>query len=245
MPEINVTAIVLRRRDSGENDRRLTLLTREFGKLDAVAKGARKSASRLAGSSDPLVTAHMTLATGKVNRFITQSQPKSSFRGLRQDYERLTLALALAELYAAVLPWEQPDEESYDLLALTLGFVEKHSKPLVVAAWGQLRLLALSGFMSQFDRCAHTGVEVQETPAWFSATGGGYLVPDEAIQFSDRVQVRAEVLYGLAKTVQLEEPPPNLKFVEEALILLGSVWKHVADTDLPANKAVLDELRHR
>src|SRR5688500_15988706 len=105
MSDTTVTAIVLRRKDSGERDRRLTLLTPELGKVDAIAKGARKGASRLAGSSDPLAMARMTLAKGKVNLFVTQAQPIHSFRGLRTDFERLSLALALVELYGAVLPW--------------------------------------------------------------------------------------------------------------------------------------------
>ncbi|MBI1755525.1 MAG: recombination protein O N-terminal domain-containing protein, partial [Fimbriimonas ginsengisoli] len=40
MSERTVTAIVLRRRDSGESDRRLILFTPEEGKIEAIAKGA-------------------------------------------------------------------------------------------------------------------------------------------------------------------------------------------------------------
>ncbi|NMB75870.1 MAG: DNA repair protein RecO, partial [Myxococcales bacterium] len=35
-------AIVLARRELGEADRRVTLLTRDFGKLEALARGARR-----------------------------------------------------------------------------------------------------------------------------------------------------------------------------------------------------------
>src|ERR1043165_6899140 len=120
MGETTVHAIVLRRRDSGESDRRLTVLTHELGKIDVIAKGARKAGSRLAGSSDPLVVAKFGLATGKKNLFVTQTQPMASFRGLRTDYERLTFALALCELYSAVVPWEEPFPEAYELLTRSL-----------------------------------------------------------------------------------------------------------------------------
>ncbi len=192
MSEITVTAIVLRRRDSGENDRRLTLLTRELGKIDVVAKGAKKAASRLAGSSDPLTMATMTLAKGKVNQFVTQSQPISSFRGLRTDYERLSFALALLEIYAAILPWEEPLEGAYDLLEGSLRAIESHPKPIVALVWSELKLMEESGYLPPFDTCVQTGVTVKEAEPWLSPTAGGYVSVPTAYEFNDRFITKAE-----------------------------------------------------
>ena len=47
MPTYQADAIVLRRLDYGDADRILTLLTREHGKLAAIAKGARRSKARV------------------------------------------------------------------------------------------------------------------------------------------------------------------------------------------------------
>jgi DNA repair protein RecO (recombination protein O) len=235
---------VLRRRDSGESDRRLTLLTLEQGKLDAVAKGARKAASRLAGSSDPLTVAQMTLATGKKNRFVTQVQPLASFRGLRTDFERLSFALALAELYSALMPYEQPFPEAYELLLASLQAIERHDRPVVALVWAELKLLDIAGFLPQFDICAITGDPVGETQAWLSPTAGGYIRDSHAPTFADRTRAPAEVLYGLARTAELDQPPPNLKLVEDCLVALLPFWRHVAETALPANEACVRELKH-
>jgi len=244
MSEVTVTAIVLKRKDSGESDRRLTLLTRELGKLDAVAKGAKKGGSRLAGSSDPLTVAHMTLARGKVNQFVTQTQPVASFRGLRTDYERLSYALALTELFAAVLPFGEPFEEAYDLLLQALGVLEKHEKPLVALVWAELRLLMISGFLPQFDACVTDGEEIREAQPWLSPQAGGYINAADAMRYTDRIQTRAEVLYGLSRCAELDAPPPNLKFADECLIVLMPFWRHIADMALPANEGVVSEIRH-
>jgi len=244
VPEVTVTAIVIRRRDSGESDRRLTLLTRELGKVDAIAKGAKKGASRLAGSSDPLTSARMTLAKGKVNQFVTQAQPLRSYRGLRTDYERLSLALALVELYAAVLPWEQPVESAYDLLDLSLSAIESHPAPIAALVWSELKLLEESGFLPQFDRCVVTDSGIQEQDPWLSPTAGGYVAVGAANDFSDRVRSKYEVLVGLARTAELPEPPPKLRFAEECLLAMIPFWRHIADTPLPANEALKREMRH-
>jgi DNA repair protein RecO (recombination protein O) len=241
---VTVQAIVLRRRDSGESDRRLTILTPEFGKFDVLAKGARKSASRLAGSSDPLSVAVLSLAAGKRNRYITQAQPLSSFRGLRTDYERLTFALALCELYAAVLPVEQPLPEVYDLLLASLQHLETHPRPVVALVWAQVQLLQVSGFLPQFDRCVVTESEVLEALPFVSPTAGGYVV-ERAASMMDRYRTRAEVLYGLARLPMLEAPPNNMKFSEEAVRDLLPFWRHFADAPLPANESLVADLRHR
>jgi DNA repair protein RecO (recombination protein O) len=244
VPETTVHAIVLRRRDSGENDRRLTVLTREVGKIDVIAKGARKAGSRLAGSSDPLVVAQFGLATGKKNLFITQTQPMASFRGLRTDFERLSIALALCELYSAVVPWEEPFPEAYELLTKSLHILEEHEKPVVALVWAELQLLGLTGFLPAFDRSSVDGEPVREALPWVSPHAGGYVSDEDAVRFTDRVRTRAEVLYGLARTAELDDPPANLKFADECLVVLLPFWRQVAEAPLPANEACVNEVRH-
>lgn len=238
-------AIVLRRRDAGESDRRLTLLTREEGKIDAVAKGARKSGSRLAGSSEPLMATVMQLAPGKKNAFVTQTQPQSSFPGLRSDYDRLTYGLALAELYEAVLPWHEPFPEAYELLSLSLKALERHEKPLVCFVWAQVALLRVAGFLPSFSVCVQSGRVVSEGVAFLSPSAGGYVSTGFVELMHDRFQARAEVLLGLAALGEVEVPPGSLKYAEECLLALYPFWKHIADKSLPSLEACVNEVRVR
>jgi len=244
VPERTVHSIVLRRRDVGETDRRLTILTEESGKMDVVAKGARKAASRLAGISDPLTVARLSIAEGKHTAFITQAQPMSSFRGLRMDFERLSLALALVELYAAVCPYEQPFPEAFELLQVSLAQLEHHERPLVAMVWAQVRLLQETGFFPQLDRCIVSDEPLTEGDPFLSPHAGGYVSDFAAVSYTDRYRVRAEILYGLDKMVPLDEPPKQFKAAEESLLALFPFWRHVAETPLPANDAYLAEIRH-
>lgn len=240
-----VNAVVLRRRDSGESDRRLTLLTEEDGKLDAIAKGARKAASRLSGCSEPLSMAQMNLAKGKANRFITQGQPVATLRGLRTDYERLSIGLALCELYAAVLPYEQPFPEAFVLLVQSLTYLESHPKPVVAAVWAEVKLLEITGFSPSFHECVVSGAEIAEADPYVSPIAGGYVVAERAFRYMDRFKTRAEVLYGLSRIGELERPPGNLKYSEEALATLLPFWRHIAEAPLPANDSIVAEISHR
>ncbi|HEY0865775.1 MAG TPA: DNA repair protein RecO [Fimbriimonas sp.] len=240
-----VHAIVLRRRDAGESDRRLTILSEEMGKLDVVAKGARKAASRLAGSSDPLSVAVMNLAEGKLNRFVTQAQPVTSFPGLRSDYDRLQFGLALCELCAAVLPIEQPVPEAYELLLKSLAMLEVHQKPIVALVWAQVHLLSVSGFLPQLDACVVTGEPVAVPEPFVSPRAGGIVSDASSGRYADRFRTRREVLIGIRRLADVEQPPANLRFAEEALATLLPFWQEIAAIPLPANDAVVKDVRHR
>ncbi len=247
MPEESVTGIVLRRKDSGESDRRLTLLTKEHGKIDVVAKGARKAASRLSGSTEPFCTAVFSLATRvgsnqKRNAFLTQSQPLSGFRGLRADYDRLCFGLALVELFAAVLPYEEPSDEVYDLLFIALHALESHPKPEIASVWAQIWLLRLSGFLPQFEMCVVCDAPSRLAEGAVSPAAGGFVCPNHERDYSDRFLTRHEVLIALDRLSSRPAPPENLKFANPCLITLTSFWRHIADTQLPAMDALIKHL---
>ncbi|RYG87133.1 DNA repair protein RecO, partial [bacterium] len=177
--EASHDAIVLKRRDQGESDRRVTILTPDRGKIDAVAKGARKSASRLAAATEPLNQVRVTLATGKSARsgtaYMTQAEPRASRPGLRTDFTRLSAALSLVELYAAVVPYEEGEPEPYELLAASLDAVEIHPRPLVATLYCQVRLMELGGVQPSFGSCVVTGKPLDEREPFLSAMAGGYV----------------------------------------------------------------------
>ena len=229
--------IVLKRRNAGESDRRLTLLTREAGKLDVVAKGARKGGSSLAGSSEPLLCAEFQVAAGRVNRFVTQVQPCTSFPGLRSDYDRLAMALALVELFEAVLPWDEVDPDAYELLEACLRALEAHAEPLVAYVWAQTALLGIAGFLPSFARCAVGETPIAEAEPWFSPGAGGYVAERHADRYPDGFRTRAEALMGLARIAQCLAPPEHLKFAPECLRVLLLVWQHTLERRLPALEA--------
>ena len=61
MPLVKTSAIVLKSRRWGDADRIVTCYTLRFGKIRAVARGARRMKSRLGGSIEPFVLCQMDL----------------------------------------------------------------------------------------------------------------------------------------------------------------------------------------
>src|SRR6266436_5729191 len=96
-------AIVLRRTDFGEADRILTLFTPTYGKVRAVAKGVRRTTSRLAGHLEPFTRTQLLLATGRDLDIVTQAEARERLDALRGDLWHATGAWYAAELAGAAL----------------------------------------------------------------------------------------------------------------------------------------------
>src|SRR5438132_12666100 len=107
-------AIVLRRISVGETDRILTLFTREYGKLSAIAKGARRSASRLAAATEPFTFSRVMLAVGQNLDVLTQAEVRAPFQEIRADLARISYASYFTELVNASIEERQPNAELFD-----------------------------------------------------------------------------------------------------------------------------------
>lgn len=242
MSEATVTAIVLKRKDSGENDRRLTVLTRELGKIDVIAKGARKGNSRLAGISEPLVFCQLQLALGKRQRYVTQAQPGSSFPGIRSDYDRLSFGLAMLELTNIHLPYEAQDEQAFDQLKTALSHLGGETPPVPVYVWFAARLMVTEGQMPEWGECAVTHRALKHTPVWVSPAAGGAVGDESADRYADRWSVSVEALLGVQKTAELDTPPLKLKRSLDCAIVVHRFWQGLLDAPLPAGESAVRSL---
>lgn len=239
---LDVTGLVLRRRERGESDRLLTVLTEERGKLEAVAKGARKVGSRLAGSSEPGTVARFLLVATRRTWYVTQVEPLVSFPGLRTDWERLALALAWLELLDVASPLDRPDPGLFELAVFACRALADHPFPDAVLVWAACRFLLEEGQLPRWTECVAGGGRLAENPAWVSPSAGGYVAGAASTAFPDRFRASAEALIGLARISELEAPPPRLKRAREALSVLLRFLEHSAHAPLRAWRSALEEM---
>lgn len=166
-------AIVLRRKDIGEADRVLTLLTPERGKLRVVAKGIRKPRSRKAGHLELFSRTNLLVATGRDLGIVTQAQLVDAHRPLREDLLRGAYAAYAVELMDKFTPEQQESGELYHLLADMLHQLSQPTPVPLASRYYELRLLALAGFQPELRRCVLGGEAIVAEDQYFSAVQGG------------------------------------------------------------------------
>ncbi len=150
------TGVVLRTYKLAESDRIVVLLTAGRGKVRAVAKGVRRTGSRLGGRLEPASHVELLIYEGRELDVVSQAEVVEHFGALREDLARLRDALAVLEAVDQVAREGQADP---GLLAMLLGALRTlavRPAPLVVAGF-YLKLLAHEGTAPQVGACIRCG----------------------------------------------------------------------------------------
>ena len=182
------TGINLKSAPIGESDRLLTVLTREFGLIKAVAPGVRKQRSSIGGRSELFVVNELLIAKGRSLDKITQASTVESYPGLSRNLGKLCAAPYLAELAIASALSDEPQEELFLLLGEHLSRLEGLSDRTEIQSaavlmahldQGIFHLLALAGLAPQVQVCCATRHPLNPNfsdPKWqtgFSIPSGG------------------------------------------------------------------------
>jgi DNA repair protein RecO (recombination protein O) len=171
----------------GESDRLVTVLTKEYGLVRAIAPGARKHRSKLGGRSGLFVVNDLLFSKGKSLDKMLQAETLKSFPGLSRDLAKLTASQYLAEIALAQALCDQPQEELYYLLIEHLSRIELASKPNILPCLAQatFHMLALAGVAPDVFRCALSRSPLTPQlgdPDWkvaFSVSSGGAILLSE------------------------------------------------------------------
>jgi DNA repair protein RecO (recombination protein O) len=188
----------------GEADRIVVFLTPEHGKVRAVAKGVRKTKSRLGARVEPLSHVSLLCWQGRELDVVTQAEVLDPFRALREDLGRLGPALTMLEIA------DHERQRAPELFALVLGALralDTTGSPAVLGAFC-FKLLALEGVGPVTDRCASCGGH--DPPVAFDPDNGGFVCPRcrRGIAVSPEVVglVRQVLNGGLARALAETEP---------------------------------------
>lgn len=176
----NADGIVIRVRNFAEADKILVLLTREEGKVQVVAMGARRPRNRFSAATQIFTQVRAQLFSGRSLDTLSQVEIVESFRNLREDLVRMAYATYACELMDALLPDRQRQEAPFLLLLTSLHlFNEPTMAPEPILRAFELKLLSMLGFRPNLGACVNCGTEaIQRNDAVrFSPALGGALCP--------------------------------------------------------------------
>jgi DNA repair protein RecO (recombination protein O) len=157
-------ALLLRAVDTGESDRIVRLLVPETGRLTAVAKGARRSVRRFAGTLD--LFNHLRVHVERRGRGLARLEQATlvrPFAPLRRDPRRFALGCYLLELLDRMAPEGAARADARRLFGFALaalGVVSERPPDARLRILLELRALEALGLRPELRCCVRCGAEV-------------------------------------------------------------------------------------
>jgi DNA repair protein RecO (recombination protein O) len=220
-------AIILKRRDFGEADRLLTVLTPAHGKLSVIAKGARKPATSRTGHVELFTRADMLIHRGRDFGILQQVEMTAPYLPLREDLVRGAYASYAAELLDRfTIEAEEDLRALFDLFDATLDRLCTAPDPLLAVRYFEMRLLDSVGFRPELTYCVASREVIEAEDQYFSYAWGGVVRPDHALRATACVPVAMRTLKLMRhlqrssyETVAALQVPPDLHADIERIML--------------------------
>lgn len=190
------SAIVLKRRNIGEADRQVTILTPHHGKFDAVAKGARKPASKKTGHVELFSKSDLLIAKGRSLDIISQAEMINPYLAIREDLERGAYANYAAELLDRFTFESEATgtEILFNLLDTCFSRLCSDTDPRRVIRYFELHLLDELGFRPELEECVVTHEDIEAIDQFFSYADGGVVSPAGAVHTTGLAQISMTAL---------------------------------------------------
>ena len=210
------TALVLRTYDFSESSLVVTLFTREFGKIRALAKGAKRPKNPFDFALDLLALCRIVFLhkSTEALHLLTEAKLLRRFRVERSGLEGWYAALYASDLVNAMTHDEDAQPMLFDLLEDSLNRFQTRTRLKDHLLRFEWRLLSLTGHGPSLDACVSCGEEIKNIAAttqnsddtqrktsrsevFFALTEGGVLCPRCRAGKRAVVSVHAEALATL------------------------------------------------
>lgn len=198
-------AVVLASWSLGEADKIIAFLTKEYGKVRGVAKGARRQKSKFGAALEPMTQGELIYFKkerqdlAKINSF----DIINPYQALKEDLQLFAASAYLAELLNIALEEESPSPEIFDLLIHTIGFLSQGGSTPSLLRIFEIKLLKTLGYQPQLNHCLFCQQPPAAEKSFFSWADGGLVC--------EHCQGRAKSLRKIS--------PPALGFWRRALEL--------------------------
>ncbi len=175
MAYLTVTGIVTRYVNYKDNDRILTLFTREMGRIDARARGCRRPKSPLLACSQPFVFGEFQIFAGKDRYSIDQCDVRETFYPIREDMDRFAVGSMMLSLSQHAVQEGESNSDLFSLLYHGLSFLcYGEAEPLDIGLCFATRYVQATGFCPVITYCSACGADLRtmHTVCFDPRTGG-------------------------------------------------------------------------
>ena len=200
-------ALVLRVVDFSETSCVVTLFTRDFGKIRALAKGARRPKSSFESALDLLAICRIVFLhkSSDALDLLTEAKLERRFRAAQRDLARLYSAYYVAELLREMTDEGDPHPLLFDVARRTIEDLDGVGPVAANVLRFEILALQILGHMPSFEGCASCGKSLQPARRLaFGQLAGGLLCSQCRAGKRQVVSVTADAIQVLRQFANVE-----------------------------------------
>lgn len=164
--------LVIKEMNIGDNDRLVTIMTRDYGVIKAFAVGAKSIKSRRGSATGLLSYSNFDIEKKGDTYKIKEASVNKLFFGAGSDVDVLALSQYFCELCLVLGPYDDKGEEFLRLILNSLHFITEKKKSLdIIKAITELRIAAISGYEPNLLACDGCG-EFESEVMYFNTYEG-------------------------------------------------------------------------
>lgn len=205
MSQVKTLAIVLKSIDWKDTSKIVTLFTRENGKMNVIAKGARRSNSRYRGvlESINLIEIIVYLSVNRQLQMLGQATLEDGFQKIKSDFDKTGYIFALLEITDIFFQQGSGDPIYFDFLKTLMYEMVEIENPKIIFWYFLLKLSSYLGFRPEFKICKKCAKEVGLGEVVFSVRDGAVICNNCSASVGDGWKLPQSVrnfLFGLQKS---------------------------------------------
>lgn len=154
MKAYTVEGIIIKRKNIGEADRIITVLTKDHGKIQIKASGVRKISSRRSAHIEPLNFSTLTLHKGHAMPILTEAQNMEIFAAIKGNLKKIGIAYHLCELIDSLCPEDQENRNVFFLFKNILHTLCAEKNVFQAIRKFEFELLETLGYWSEGQAAA-------------------------------------------------------------------------------------------
>ena len=195
--QFTTNVINLKSYNISEADKIIVMYSKEKGLIKGVAKGIKKTTSKLGGRMDMLVANKLMLNKGKTLDTICQAEALNTFFNLRNDINKLFYAMYCSEIVSNFGIENDPNSE--EIYNLFYSFLEKLSnaktkeQAMLSVLKFQIKIMHITGYSIELNDCVKCQKEPNSEEIYFSIEQGGILCKDCAIDVCKKIKIPQKI----------------------------------------------------
>lgn len=151
---LKTEGIVLKAIRYQDTSKILTIYTKEYGKISAMARGAYRAKSQFISTTQPFSYSEYQFNRSRNFLYLNQADILNSFYSIREEMERVIYGYYILELADKSLPEEQENQKIFMLLEKGLRVLSRLNKDFLkfIVAY-ELKFVSFLGYKPSIEKC--------------------------------------------------------------------------------------------